>query len=75
MPLNVKIGFFLAVRALRRASLWTTGLIIGVMILTFLNLVVLSGLLVGLMQGAINAVRNQYTRDVIVSTLNDKQYI
>ncbi len=75
MPLNVKIGFFLAVRALRRASLWTTGLIIGVMILTFLNLVVLSGVLVGLMQGAINAVRTQYTSDVIVSTLNDKQYI
>ncbi|MEK7109457.1 MAG: ABC transporter permease [Patescibacteria group bacterium] len=75
MPLNVKIGFFLAVRALRRASLWTTTLIIGVMILTFLNLVVLSGILVGLMQGAINAVRTEYTSDVIVSTLEDKQYI
>ncbi len=75
MPLNVRIGFFLATRALRRASLWTTGLIIGVMVLTFLNLVVVSGILVGLLQGAVDAVRTQYTSDVIVSTLDDKKYI
>lgn len=75
MPLNVRIGFFLATRALRRASLWTTGLIIGVMVLTFLNLVVVSGILVGLLQGAVDAVRTQYTSDVIVSSLTDKKYI
>ena len=75
MPLNVRIGFFLATRALRRASLWTTGLIIGVMVLTFLNLVVVSGILVGLLQGAVDAVRTQYTSDVIIFTLNDKKYI
>jgi putative ABC transport system permease protein len=75
MPLNIRIGFFLAIRALRRASLWTTGLIIGVMVLTFLNLVVVSGILVGLLQGAIVAVRTQYTSDVIVSSLDDKKYI
>jgi putative ABC transport system permease protein len=75
MPLNVRIGFFLAIRALRRASLWTTGLIIGVMVLTFLNLVVVSGILVGLLQGAIVAVRTQYTSDVIISSLDDKKYI
>ena len=75
MPLNVRIGFFLATRALRRASLWTTGLIIGVMILTFLNLVVVSGILVGLLEGAVVAVRTQYTSDIIISSLNDKKYI
>ena len=76
MPfLNVRIGFFLAVRALRRASLWTTGLIIFVMVLTFLNLVVVSGILVGLLQGAIDQTRTKYTSDVIISALNDKEYI
>lgn len=75
MPLNVRIGFFLSLRALRRASLWTTGLIIGVMVLTFLNLVVVSGILVGLLEGAVVAVRTQYTSDVIISSLNDKKYI
>lgn len=73
--LNIRIGFFLALRSLRRASLWTTGLIIFVMVLTFLNLVVVSGILVGLIQGSINEVRTKYTSDVIVSSLNEKKYI
>ena len=75
LPLNVRIGFFLAVRALRRASLWTTGLIIFVMVLTFLNLVVVSGILVGLLQGAIDQTRIKFTSDVIISALNDKEFI
>ena len=45
------------------------------MFFTFLNLVVVSGILVGLIQGAINAVRIHYTSDVIISTLNNKTYI
>lgn len=73
--LNVRIGFYLALRALRRASLWTTSLIVFVMILTFLNLVVVSGILVGLIQGSIDQVRTKYTSDVIISALNDKKYI
>lgn len=73
--LNARIGFYLAVRQLRRASPWTTGLIIFVMVLTFLNLVVVSGILVGLIQGSIDQVRTKYTSDVIVSVLNDKKYI
>ena len=73
--LNIRIGWYLALRQLRRASLWTTGLIVFVMVLTFLNLVVVSGILVGLIQGSIDAERAQYTSDVIVSKLNDKKYI
>ncbi len=73
--LNIRIGFFLALRQIRRASLWTTCLIIFVMVLTFLNLVVVSGILVGLIQGAVEAVRTKYTSDVIISTLDDKTYI
>jgi ABC-type lipoprotein release transport system permease subunit len=73
--LNFRIAFFLAVRQLRRSSKWTNSLIIFVMILTFLNLVIVSGILVGLIQGAIEAVRAQYTSDVIVSNLNTKTYI
>lgn len=75
VPLNVRIGFFLAVRQVRRASLWTTLLIIFVMVLTFLNLVVVSGILVGLLQGAVDQTRIQFTSDVIVSSLKDKKYI
>jgi len=46
-----------------------------VMVLTFLNLVVVSGILVGLLQGAIDQTRTKFTSDVIVSALNDKEYI
>jgi len=45
------------------------------MFFTFLNLVVVSGILVGLIQGAVDAVRIHYTSDVIISNLNDKSYI
>ena len=72
---NFRVGFFLALRQLRRASPWTTSLIVFVMVLTFLNLVVVSGILVGLIEGSVSAWRAQYTADVIVSTLPDKNYI
>lgn len=62
-------------RQIRRASKWTTSLIIFIMVVTFLNLVVVSGILVGLIQGAVDDARTEYTSDVIVSTLNDKNYI
>ncbi len=73
--LNAKVGLFLALRQLRRSNPWTTSLIIFVMVLTFLNLVVVSGILVGLIQGAVDATREKYTSDVIVSSLSDKEYI
>lgn len=75
ISLNARIGFFLAVRQLRRASIWTTSLIVFVMVLTFLNLVVVSGILIGLIQGAVDATREKYTSDVMVSSLTTKEYI
>jgi len=73
--LPIQIGFFLAVRQIRRSTLWSTVLIIAVMTLTFLNLVVVSGILVGLIEGAQYAVRERYTSDVIVSNLRENKYI
>jgi ABC-type lipoprotein release transport system permease subunit len=73
--LNAKIGFFLATRQIRKASWWTTGLIVFVMVLTFLNLVVVSGILVGLIEGSIAAWHSQYTGDVMISNLETKDYI
>ena len=73
--LNIRIGFFLAKRQIKRSNPWTTILIVFVMFFTFLNLVVVSGILVGLIQGAIDAVHSHYTSDVIISSLNNKTYI
>jgi ABC-type lipoprotein release transport system permease subunit len=72
---RIKIGWFLAYRQVRRASKWTTFLIIAVMVLTFLNLVVVSGLLVGLIEGSVEANKEFYTSDVIISKLEKKDYI
>lgn len=72
--LNIRIGFYLALRQIRRANRYTTGLIVFVMLLTFLNLVVVQGLLVGLVAG----ISNQYKvfeGDVILSALANKDYI
>ena len=73
--LHIRVGFYLAVRQLRRASLWTTGLIVFVMLLTFLNLVVVTGVLVGLIEGTNQSYPTQYTGDVILSALSTKDYI
>lgn len=73
--INYRLGLFLAIRQVRRASLWTNALIVVVMTLTFLNLVVVSGILVGLIQGAVDAVRVEYTSDIFISTLKGKTYI
>lgn len=73
--LNIRIGWYLARRQVRRASKWTTGLIVFVMLLTFLNLVVVTGLLVGIVDGISNLYRQQQTGDVIVSTPKDKNYV
>lgn len=72
---RIKIGWFLAYRQVKRASKWTTFLIIAVMVLTFLNLVVVSGLLVGLIEGSVEANKEFYTSDVIISKLEKKDYI
>lgn len=69
------MGIFLGVRQLRRANRWTTGLIVFIMTLTFLNLVVVSGILIGLIVGGNNANRDQYTGDVIMTTLAGKSDI
>ena len=73
--LDIKIAWFMASRQILRSNIWTTLLIIGVMMLTFLNLVVVSGILVGLIEGSVQANKNYYTSDVIVSTLQEKDYI
>ena len=72
---SLRIGLFLALRDIKKANKWTTLLIIVVMVLTFLNLIVISGVLVGLIQGSVDANKGRYTGDLIISTLPKKNYI
>lgn len=61
------MGWFIATRTLRRGSKGTTILVIFIMTLTFLNMVVVSGILVGLIDGGNRANQQQYTSDVILT--------
>lgn len=72
---NIYLAFFLAIRQVRRSSIGTTALIIFVMTLTFLNLVVVRGVLVGLIQSSTNVYKTKYAGDVIISVLPKKDYI
>jgi putative ABC transport system permease protein len=72
---TIRVGFFLAIRQVTRTSKWTTGLIVFIMMLTFLNLVATSGFLVGIVEGASRAFREQWTGDLFISNRNENQYI
>jgi ABC-type lipoprotein release transport system permease subunit len=71
----VRIGWFLGWRQLKRASLWSNILIVLIMILTFLNLVVVSGILVGLIEGSVFANKNYYIGELLITPLKEKDYI
>lgn len=73
--IDFRVGSFLAKRDIRRANRWTTGLIIFVMTLTFLNLVVVSGILVGLIQGSVEADKRYSSGDITVSPFLNKSAI
>src|SRR3989344_8103908 len=72
---NIRVGFYLALRQIRRASRWTTSLNVFLMFLTFLNLVFVTVLLVGIVAGISNQFRIQQTGDVMVTALDTKDYI
>ncbi len=72
---DMRVGLFLAKRDIKRANKWTTVLIVFVMIFTFLNLVVVSGILVGLIEGSVQANKKRNTGDIFISSFLNRDYI
>ena len=72
---SLRIGLLLGLRQIQRASIWTTSLIIFVMMLTFLNLIAVSGILVGLIEGAEKAVRESALGDIVITELSGEDHI
>lgn len=70
-----RVAFFLAAANIKRSSKWTTLLIILIMMLTFLNMIVVPGILIGLIDGGNIANRNSYTSDVIMTVKSGKTSI
>lgn len=72
---SVRVGLYLTVRYLRRGSLWASLLIVAIMFLTFLNVVVVRGVLVGLPVGASVSYEKEYSGDVLVTPRDDQRHI
>lgn len=71
----LRLGLLLGLRQIQRSSRWTTLLIIFVMMFTFLNLIAVSGILVGLIVGAERAVRESSYGDLIISPRAEEKHI
>jgi ABC-type lipoprotein release transport system permease subunit len=64
---SLRIGLLLGWRQIQRANIWTTTLIIFVMAITFLNLIAVSGILVGLIVGSERAVQSKSIGDIVIN--------
>lgn len=63
---DIFVGQFLAIRELKRNNPWSTALIVFVMSLTFLNMVLMGGILTGLADGFMNSFKNYYSSDILI---------
>jgi ABC-type lipoprotein release transport system permease subunit len=72
---SISVATFLSVRQVKRTSKSTTLLIVAVMVLTFLNLIVIGGILVGLIEGSSLAYEKQYSGEILITRLANKTSI
>lgn len=72
---SLSVGFFLAIRDIRRNNPWTTALIILVISLTFFNMLFLGGILLGFASAAIGTYPQYYSGDIFIIPATNKTYI
>ncbi len=72
---EIRVAFFLFVRYIRGSNKWTTSLILFVMLLTFLNLVVINGLLEGIVVGSLEGTRTKALGDIFITAKEGKPFI
>ncbi len=70
-----QVGSFLGTRQIKRGSVWINLLIISIMTLTFLSLVVIPGILIGLTEGSFEQNREYLTGDLYLTPLAQKTSI
>lgn len=63
---DLTVGKFLAIRELKRNNPWSTALIIFVMSLTFFNMVLMGGILIGLADGMMTSFKTYYSSDILI---------
>lgn len=69
------VGFFLAFREIKRSNPWTTALIIFVMTLTFFNMNLVGGVLIGIASGVLGSYQKYYSGDLLITPATEKNDI
>lgn len=72
---SFSVGLFLATRDIKHSNPWTTSLIVFVMSLTFLNMVLIGGILLGLAEGMRDSFRQYYSSDVLITPSSENLVI
>ncbi|MDQ5900457.1 MAG: FeeE [Patescibacteria group bacterium] len=72
---DLTVGQFLALRELKRNNPWSTALIIFVMSLTFFNMVLMGGILIGLADGMMNSFKTYYSSDILIKPVSQNTSI
>ncbi len=72
---DFRIGMFLGIRQIQHTSVWATMLIIVIIIFTFLNLVVVSGILIGIVDGSLNTMRQDAYGDIAIKPLDGESRV
>ncbi len=72
---SIRLGLFLALRSIKHSSKWITAFTVLVIYLLFLAVMVISGILVGLIQGSEVAFKEKYLGGVIISPLAKKNTV
>ncbi|MEI6352384.1 MAG: FtsX-like permease family protein [Candidatus Nomurabacteria bacterium] len=72
---SIRVGYFLAVRSIKRSNKMMTLAIISVMTATFLALIVVSGVMSGLIEGSVISFREKDLGDLVISPLDNKSVI
>jgi len=75
LRLDAYVGCFMAVRDLKRANIWTTSLIVFMMALTFFNMILLGGILLGMAEGMIGSFKKVYSANVFITPSLQKNII
>lgn len=72
---SLKLGFFLALREIKRSNFWTNALIIFVMSLTFFNMNLIGGVLIGIANGVASSYRGYYSGNILITPTTHNKYI
>jgi ABC-type lipoprotein release transport system permease subunit len=75
LRINIYVGFFMAMRDLKRANIWTTSLIVFMMALTFFNMILLGGILLGMADGMIGSFKKVYSANIFITPSLQKNII